>query len=33
MGVEIAVWLDTLDKLSAAAKKAEEDYTSAAFVL
>ena len=32
-GVEVAVWLDTLDKLSAAAKKAEEDYASAAFVL
>ncbi len=32
-GVEVAVWLDTLDKLSAAAKKAEEDYVSAAFVL
>ena len=32
-GVEVAVWLDTLEKLSAAAKKAEEDYTSAAFVL
>ena len=32
-GVEIAVWLDTLEKLSAAAKKAEEDYTSASFVL
>ena len=32
-GVEIAVWLDTLDKLSAAAKKAEEDYVSASFVL
>ena len=32
-GVEIAVWLDTLDKLSAAAKKAEEDYNSSAFVL
>ena len=32
-GVEIAVWLETLDKLSAAAKKAEEDYASAAFVL
>ena len=31
-GVEVAVWLDTLDKLSAAAKKAEEDYASAAFV-
>ena len=33
MGVEVAVWLEQLDKLSAAAKKAEEDYTSAAFVL
>ena len=32
-GVEVAVWLDTLDKLSAAAKKAEEDYASASFVL
>ena len=32
-GVEVAVWLETLDKLSAAAKKAEEDYTSASFVL
>ena len=32
-GVEIAVWLDTLDRLSAAAKKAEEDYASASFVL
>ncbi len=32
-GIEVAVWLDTLDKLSAAAKKAEEDYTSASFVL
>ena len=32
-GVEIAVWLDSLDKLSAAAKKAEEDYASASFVL
>ncbi len=32
-GVEVAVWLDTLDKLSAAAKKAEEDFTSASFVL
>ena len=31
-GVEVAVWLDTLDKLSAAAKKAEEDFTSASFV-
>jgi len=32
-GVEIAVWLDTLQKLSAAAKKAEEDFASASFVL
>ena len=32
-GVEVAVWLDTLEKLSAAAKKAEEDYASANFVL
>ena len=31
--VEVAVWLDTLEKLSAAAKKAEEDYASASFVL
>ena len=32
-GIEVAVWLDTLEKLSAAAKKAEEDYASASFVL
>ena len=32
-GVEVAVWMETLDKLSAAAKKAEEDYASASFVL
>ena len=32
-GVEVAVWLENLDRLSAAAKKAEEDYASAAFVL
>ena len=32
-GVEVAVWMDTLEKLSASAKKAEEDYTSASFVL
>ena len=32
-GVEVAVWLDTLEKLSAAAKKAEQDYVSASFVL
>ena len=28
-GVEIAVWLDTLEKLSATARKAEEDFASA----
>ena len=32
-GVEVSVWLDTLERLSTAAKKAEEDHTSAAFVL
>ena len=32
-GVEVAVWLDTLDRLSANARKAEEDYASASFVL
>jgi len=32
-GVEVTVWLDTLDKLSVEAKKAEEDYASASFVL
>ncbi len=32
-GVEVAVWLDSLEKLSNAAKKAEEDYASASFVL
>ena len=32
-GVEVAVWMETLDKLSASAKKAEEDYKSASFVL
>jgi len=32
-GIEVAVWLDTLEKLSAAATKAEEDHASAAFVL
>ena len=32
-GVEVAVWLDRLEKLSAEAKKAEEDYASASFVL
>ena len=32
-GVEVAVWLENLARLSAAAKKAEEDYASARFVL
>ena len=32
-GVEVAVWLDRLEKLSAEAKKAEADYASASFVL
>ena len=32
-GVEVAVWMDKLEKLSAEAKKAEEDFTSASFVL
>ena len=32
-GFEITIWLDTLEKLSAAAKKAEQDYASAAFML
>ena len=32
-GVEVAVWMESLDRLSTAAKKAEEDYASAAFVL
>ena len=32
-GVEVAVWMDRLEKLSAEAKKAEEDYVSASFVL
>ena len=32
-GVEVAVWLDRLEKLSADARKAEEDYNSASFVL
>ena len=32
-GVEIAVWLENLEKIAAAAKKAEEDYASSAFVL
>jgi len=32
-GLEVAVWMERLEKLSAEAKKAEEDYTSASFVL
>ena len=32
-GVEVAVWLESLRKLAAVAKKAEDDYASAAFVL
>ncbi len=32
-GVEVAVWMDRLEKLSADAKKAEEDYVTASFVL
>ena len=32
-GVEVAVWMDKLEKLSVDAKKAEEDYVSASFVL
>ncbi len=31
-GIEIAVWMDKLDKLSQDAKKAEEDYASACFI-
>ena len=32
-GLEVALWLQTLEKLSATARKAEEDYHSAAFIL
>ncbi len=32
-GLEIAVWLENLEKIAAAAKKAEEDYASSSFVL
>ena len=32
-GVEVAVWMDKLEKLATEARKAEEDYTSASFVL
>ena len=31
-GVEVAVWMDRLEKLSQEAKKAEEDFVSASFV-
>ena len=32
-GVEVAVWMDKLEKLSADARKAEEDFASASFIL
>ena len=32
-GLEVTVWLDSLEKIAADAKKAEEDYASAAFIL
>ncbi len=32
-GLEVALWLSTLEKLSATARKAEEDFHSAAFIL
>ena len=32
-GLEVALWLHSLEKLSATARKAEEDYHSAAFIL
>ncbi len=32
-GMEVALWLNTLEKLSATARKAEEDYHSATFIL
>ncbi|MBR4700417.1 MAG: chromosome segregation protein SMC [Oscillospiraceae bacterium] len=32
-GLEVAVWLQSLTKLAASAKKAEEDYASAQFIL
>ena len=32
-GQEVAVWLDALSRLAAVAKKAEEDFNSAAFIL
>jgi len=32
-GLEVTVWLESLEKLAAAAQKAEADYNSAAFIL
>ena len=32
-GLEVSVWLESLEKLAAAAQKAEADYNSAAFIL
>ena len=32
-GLEVAVWLRSLERLSASAKKADEDYSSAQFIL
>ncbi len=32
-GIEVALWLHSLQRLSATARKAEEDYNSAAFIL
>lgn len=32
-GYEITIWLDSLTRIAAAAKKAEEDYNSSAFIL
>lgn len=32
-GLEVTVWLDSLEKLAEAARKAEEDHRSAAFIL
>ena len=32
-GLEVTVWLENLEKLAAAVKKAEADYSSAAFIL
>ncbi len=32
-GLEVSVWLDTLEKLAVTAKKTEEDFNSASFIL